>query len=1031
MKKKMKKWLSVALAVVLMASALPLIAGAIAPSSGGSVQGTTSSGPAPLKVEIKSDKDKYILLGKMAFTATITNTSTSTVENISAQALLGSSLRPLAKGSQFTATKASLAPNESFSFTYYADLSGLKGLDNLLLPLYWISSLFHGGKASIGNGNGGADYIEASKAVGLVSLSAKQYEASTKVRVWYAETTEPPIDPPIDDKWPVSDIDIGDIEGHEDILMEDDSWLRKYYPEAYLEYSPERTATLNLNRSYSLVTQQSLSSIDNTLLYPAPGNQGSQKSCTAWATTYAYKSHQDNLDHNWGLIGDNHLFSPAYVYNQLNGGVHRGIGIAEAMELLVNQGACTLADMPFDQDDFLTQPNSAQRAAALPHRAWDRAAFRSGNTTLIKTAIRITGGAVVCVPVHPDFDNISDSNKIYDTLDGQRRGHHAICLIGYDDELQAYKFINSWGNHWGLNGYGYVAYDLLEDLNTYVYFMVDEKETENVNQFGDITGTVRDKETNEPLPGVTVTAYNSSNQIAGQTTTSASGHFGFHLLEGQYTFTYSLDGYFTAENGFPISRGTITIMQNPVLLTRKNTVTQGTITGKVIEQGTSTPLSGVLVEACKVGSTAVVNSTTTNASGQYSLALDINETYNLKFSKSGYEEQTKANVNLVDVTMALSDVVMAKSTSPFTTTPMIAAGERHTIALKSDGTVWAWGANEYGQLGDGTTIDRYTPIQVQGLDAITAISGGNLFSAALRNDGTVWTWGVNLAALLGDSTVDFIIRPVQVQNLSNVTDIAVGTNFIVALKSDGTVWSWGSNSLGKLGDGTTSDRITPVQVKNLSNIVAISAGYSHAIALCDDGTVWAWGWNNEGQLGDGTTTWDRTTPVQAQNLNNITAVAAGGKFTAALRNDGTVWTWGSSLYGQLGRATSPITPGQAQNLSNVTAIATGGCYTVALSDDGTVWGWGLNYNGQLGDGTTTNRSVPVQVQSLDDVVAIAAGIDFYSMQEDGSTVALKNDGTVWAWGANKQGQLGDGTIANRRLPVQVLGENGVGYFNVY
>jgi len=193
MGKKMKKWLCVLLAVVLMASALPLIAGAIAPSTG-SAQGASSSGQSPLKVEIRSNKDKYSLLGKMEFTATITNISDSTVENISAQALLGSSLRPLKNGSQFTATKASLAPAASFSFKYCADLNGLKGLDNLLLPLFWFSSLFHGGKASIGSGNGGADYIEASKAVGVNSWFGGSYDASTGVKVWYNGYILPALD---------------------------------------------------------------------------------------------------------------------------------------------------------------------------------------------------------------------------------------------------------------------------------------------------------------------------------------------------------------------------------------------------------------------------------------------------------------------------------------------------------------------------------------------------------------------------------------------------------------------------------------------------------------------------------------------------------------------------------------------------------------------------------------------------------------------------------------------------------------------
>ena len=194
MGKKIKKWLCVALAVLVILPTLPLLAGAIAPSAGGTVQGASSTGQAPLKVEIKSDKDRYTLLGKMEFTATITNTSDSTVEDISAQALLGASLRPLANGSQFTATRASLAPNESFSFTYYADLNGLKSLDNLLLPVFWVSSFLHGGKAEMGNGNGGNDYIEASKTVELVSLFNGKYDVSTAVRVWYGDSI--PYEPP-------------------------------------------------------------------------------------------------------------------------------------------------------------------------------------------------------------------------------------------------------------------------------------------------------------------------------------------------------------------------------------------------------------------------------------------------------------------------------------------------------------------------------------------------------------------------------------------------------------------------------------------------------------------------------------------------------------------------------------------------------------------------------------------------------------------------------------------------------------------
>jgi len=186
MKKNIKKWLSVLLAVVMLVASLPLIAGAVtpAPTSGNT---SVSSGDSPLRVEITANRARYTLLGRMQFTATITNVSNETVNNISAEALFGADLRPLARGSTFTAERTSLAPNESFSFTYNARLSGLRSLDNLLLPLHWISSLFQGGTVNLDdNGfNDGRLFVQARHSVGIISFFSGQYEASTTVRVFF------------------------------------------------------------------------------------------------------------------------------------------------------------------------------------------------------------------------------------------------------------------------------------------------------------------------------------------------------------------------------------------------------------------------------------------------------------------------------------------------------------------------------------------------------------------------------------------------------------------------------------------------------------------------------------------------------------------------------------------------------------------------------------------------------------------------------------------------------------------------------
>jgi alpha-tubulin suppressor-like RCC1 family protein len=318
------------------------------------------------------------------------------------------------------------------------------------------------------------------------------------------------------------------------------------------------------------------------------------------------------------------------------------------------------------------------------------------------------------------------------------------------------------------------------------------------------------------------------------------------------------------------------------------------------------------------------------------------------------------------------------------------------VALKTDGTVWAWGLNDRGQLGNGTIGDgtnKNTPVQVSNLSGVKAIAAFGDFSLALKEDGTVWAWGRNTYGQLGDRTTTDRSKPVPVSGLSGVKAIAAGFNHGLALKTDGTVWAWGLNNRGQLGDGTTTMRNTPVQVKNrplttnsrwskslqesnLSGVKAIDAGLDHSLALMEDGTVRAWGSNGFGKLGDGTSGTDRHTPVQVKNLSGVQAIAAGSVHSQALKTDGTVWAWGWDSEGQLGNETTTQSniPVPVSGLSGVKAIAAGYYHGLALKTDGTVWAWGRNDDGQMGDGTSgTDRHTPVQVKNLGGVQAIAAG----------------------------------------------------------
>ena len=227
---------------------------------------------------------------------------------------------------------------------------------------------------------------------------------------------------------------------------------------------------------------------------------------------------------------------------------------------------------------------------------------------------------------------------------------------------------------------------------------------------------------------------------------------------------------------------------------------------------------------------------------------------------------------------------------PFETTPTkpafaiqdgaVANGLSNTVS----GTVLAWGDNVDGQLGNGTFTTSNTPVEVSGLTGVTAIAAGGAFnhhSLALKSDGTVWAWGYNGGGELGNGTYTDNNTPVEVNGLSGVTAIAGGGFHGLALKSDGTVWAWGYNVSGQLGNGTNTTSNTPVQVSGLSGVAAIAGGDIHSLALKSDGTVWAWGYNLDGELGNGTYT-DSNTPVEVSGLSGVTVIAGGGFHSLAL-----------------------------------------------------------------------------------------------------------------------------------------------------
>jgi uncharacterized repeat protein (TIGR02543 family) len=369
-------------------------------------------------------------------------------------------------------------------------------------------------------------------------------------------------------------------------------------------------------------------------------------------------------------------------------------------------------------------------------------------------------------------------------------------------------------------------------------------------------------------------------------------------------------------------------------------------------------------------------------------------------------------------------------------------GAREVITLKPDGTVWTWGLNARGQLGNGTTTDSSLPVQVLGpggtgfLSGITAVMGGEQHNIALKSDGTVWTWGSGKEDQLGNGNAIDSSTPVQVSGLTSIVMLGSRGYHSVAVKSDGTVWTWGWDEYGALGNGvadTNYDYPVPIEVAGVTNPIMVTAGYMFSIALLQDHTLMAWGNNLEGEIGDGTTT-NRLTPVPVPGIDQVVWVSAGWTHVVAIRADGTVWTWGANNwqgafdcedtydnndlgfycgYGMLGDGTTAdhLTPEQIPGLSGAIMALGGDSSTSVLLRDGTVWTFGSNGAGQLGVPGIDQSLVPVQVQGLCSAV--------YIMTRDFHNVALCADGTLWSWGSGNNGELGNGALNNSAVPVQV------------
>ena len=364
----------------------------------------------------------------------------------------------------------------------------------------------------------------------------------------------------------------------------------------------------------------------------------------------------------------------------------------------------------------------------------------------------------------------------------------------------------------------------------------------------------------------------------------------------------------------------------------------------------------------------------------------------------------------------LNSAVVPISPNPGKDWKQISVGDMHSGAIKTNGTLWNWGYNSY-RLAVGDATNRAEPTQVGANTNWIQVSCGKYISGAVKSDGTLWVWGGNSIPL--GNGLSNQLNPTQITG-TNWKLISAGGYHFAGIKTDGTLWTWGANYYGENGDGTTTYTFSPNQVPG-TNWKLIDTGnyYSAQLGIKTDGTLWSWGRNHNGQLGDGTYT-NKSSPVQIYGGGTNWKMAVSFKYhCAGIKTDGTLWTWGANYYGENGDGTTTYTfsPNQVPG-TNWKLIDTGNYYSAQLGikTDGTLWSWGRNHNGQLGDGTYTNKSSPVQIYGGGTNWKMAVSFKYHC-------AGIKTDGTLWTWGDNTYGQLGDGTTTGRNSPGQIAGTN--------